>query len=187
MPRKKKETPSNEYVMVDPNILIPYENNPRLNAAAVDYVANSIRELGFGSPILVDDGLVIIAGHTRLQAALKLGLTSVPVIIMHGITPEKARAMRLADNKSGEQSGWDLDALDIELDALSDVFNMEDFGFLDQKYEEFDDYAEEEDDIPVETSADREKYGVYVEFTSQDAQREFFDRMVNEGMVCRYS
>lgn len=180
----KKETKTNEYVMLDPKDIFPYENNPRINDAAVDYLVNSIRELGFGAPILVDKDRVIIAGHTRQKAALKLGLKEVPVVILKDITKEQARAMRLADNKVPEASGWNLDLLDIELDSLKDVFDMEDFGFLDNKYEEFD--VDEDDDIPVETegTAD-ERFGVLVEFPSQDAQREFFDRMVREGMDCR--
>lgn len=183
---KKKETKQNEYVMMDPSKLVPYENNPRLNAAAVDYVANSIQQLGFGAPILVDKDMVIIAGHTRRLAAMKLGLKEVPVVVMNSITPDQARAMRLADNKSGEQSGWDLDALDIELDALDGIFDMEDFGFLDQKYEMFDAETEEEEDegIPVVRPEDR-KLGVYVECTSEDDQRQLMDRLINEGRICR--
>ena len=181
----KKEAKKNEYVMLDPKDIFPYENNPRINDAAVDYLVNSIRELGFGAPILVDKDRVIIAGHTRQKAALKLGLKEVPVVILNDITKEQARAMRLADNKVSEASGWDLDLLDIELDSLKDVFDMEDFGFLDNKYEEFDD-EEEEEDLPVETGGGvDERYGVLVEFPSQDAQREFFDRMIGEGMDCR--
>ena len=183
----KKKIPEREFRMMDPAKLVPYENNPRLNAAAVDYVANSIRELGFGAPIIVDKDLVIIAGHTRQLAALKLGLEEVPVVIMNGISPDQARAMRLADNKSGEQSGWDLDALDIELESLDGIFDMEDFGFLDNRYEEFDDDDEDEEEIPVENPGKKESYGVFVEFASVEEQRAFYDRMVNEGMVCRYA
>ena len=182
---KKKETPDNEYKMVSPSELIPYENNPRLNGEAVDYVANSIRELGFGAPIIVDDKMVIIAGHTRLQAAQKLGLEKVPVVIMHKITPEQAKAMRLADNKISEKSTWDLSALDIELDALKDVFDMEDFGFLDMKYEEFDDIGEEEDDDDEGTPVARTKYPVTVDFLSEEEQREFYEECLGRGYVCK--
>ncbi len=69
-------------VMMSPSELIPYENNPRNNDGAVDAVAKSIQEFGFRSPIIVDKNKVIIAGHTRLKASLKLGLKEVPVIVM---------------------------------------------------------------------------------------------------------
>ena len=182
---KKKEIRWNEYVELSPSELIPYENNPRLNAAAVDYLANSIDKLTFGGPILVDDDMVIVAGHTRLQAAMKLGLKKVPTVILHGISKDQAKAMRLADNKVPESSTWDLAALDIELDGLKDVFDMEDFGFLDQKYEMFDAEDIEEDDAPERAVEVEKSYGVLVECASEDEQREFIERMVNEGRSCR--
>jgi len=182
---KKKETTENEYRMVARSALKPYENNPRLNAAAVDYVANSIRELGFGAPILVDKDMVIIAGHTRLQAAEKLGLEEVPVVILNNITPEQARAMRLADNKTAEQAGWDIQALDIELDSLKDVFDMEDFGFLDMKYEDFDDGSEEEEDIPVENGPAEQTYGVYVDCRDERERDSVMEMLINEGLSCK--
>src|SRR5579871_7032530 len=85
----------------------PYENNPRINEAAVDAVAASIREYGFRQPIVVDEEGVIIVGHTRYKAALKLGLTEVPVHVAVGLTPAQARAYRLADNQTATMSSWD--------------------------------------------------------------------------------
>ena len=93
----------------------PYESNPRVNDKAVDAVAASIREFGWRVPIVVDEAGVIIAGHTRLLAARKLGLKEVPVHVAVGLTPEKAKAYRLADNKLHELSEWDYDLLPIEL------------------------------------------------------------------------
>ena len=85
----------------------PYEKNPRKNDAAVDAVANSIAEFGFQNPIIVDKDMTIIAGHTRWKAAKKLGMKEVPVIIASELTEEQARALRLADNKTGELAEWD--------------------------------------------------------------------------------
>ena len=65
-------------VMKNPSELLIYENNPRNNEAAVDAVANSIKEFGFKVPIVITKDLVIIAGHTRLKASLKLGLATIP-------------------------------------------------------------------------------------------------------------
>lgn len=81
--------------------LVPYANNPRNNDNAVDAVAASIREFGFKVPIIVDKDNVIVAGHTRLKAAEKLGLSSVPVIRADNLTEEQVKAFRLADNKTG--------------------------------------------------------------------------------------
>jgi DNA modification methylase len=98
----------------------PYENNPRLNDAAVDAVAASIREFGFRQPIVVDEQGVIIVGHTRYKAALKLGLTEVPVHVAVGLSPLQARAYRLADNQTAQLSGWDDEKLAQELAQLQD-------------------------------------------------------------------
>src|SRR5215468_7665980 len=85
----------------------PYPGNPRVNDAAVDAVAASIREFGFRQPIVVDTEDVIVVGHTRYKAALKLGLERVPVHVAKGLTPAQAKAYRLADNQTATLSGWD--------------------------------------------------------------------------------
>ena len=117
-----------EIRMMSPSELIPYENNPRFNDAAVDQVAESIKAFGFRSPIIVDRKMVVIAGHTRLKAAEKLGLKEVPVIVASDMTDQQAKAYRLADNKTAEAAMWDFDMLDFELDGIAD-FDMADFGF----------------------------------------------------------
>jgi len=107
----------------------PYENNPRFNKEAVSKVASSIKKFGFKNPILVDKNNVIIAGHTRLEAAKKLGLEEVPCIVASDLTEKQAKALRLADNKVAEFSSWDYLKLDEELKALGDAFDFSDFGF----------------------------------------------------------
>src|SRR6516162_2307581 len=91
----------------------PYANNPRQNDSGVDAVATSIREYGFRQPIVVDEENVIIVGHTRYKAALKLGLEMVPVHVAVGLTPAQAKAYRLADNQTATLSQWDDDKLPI--------------------------------------------------------------------------
>lgn len=108
--------------------LIPYENNARDNDGAVDAVAKSIAEFGFQVPIIIDSGNVIVAGHTRLKAAQKLGLEKVPCLIADDLTPEEIKAFRLIENKTNELASWDDKALNVELSELTD-FNMEEFGF----------------------------------------------------------
>ena len=80
----------------------PYDQNPRINDSAVAAVASSIREFGFRQPIVLDKDGVIVVGHTRWKAAQQLGLTEVPVHVALDLTPEAARAYRIADNKTGE-------------------------------------------------------------------------------------
>jgi DNA modification methylase len=99
----------------------PYEGNPRVNDAAVEAVAHSIRSYGFRQPIVVDKDGVIVVGHTRWKAAKALGLEQVPVHVALDLTPEQARAYRVADNKTAELAEWDKDLLRIELEALKDL------------------------------------------------------------------
>lgn len=105
-----------------------YENNPRKNDSAVEYVANSIKEFGFKVPIVIDADNVIVCGHTRLKAAKKLGLKVVPCIVADDLTEEQIKAFRLADNKTGEIAEWDLDLLGEELDGILDI-DMTSLGF----------------------------------------------------------
>ena len=101
--------------------LIPYTNNPRINDSAVDMVASSINEFGFKVPIVVDKNNIIIAGHTRLKAAIKLGLKEVPCLVASDLTPAQIKAFRIADNKTNEFAEWDWTILDIELAELKDM------------------------------------------------------------------
>lgn len=112
----------------------PYENNPRKNSNAIDLVANSIKHFGFRVPIILDKNNVIVAGHTRLKASEKLGLKQVPCIIADDLTEEQIKAYRLADNKVAEESYWDYDLLDLELEDIKDL-KMDLFGFEDNEIE----------------------------------------------------
>lgn len=127
--------------IIDKNIdeLIPYENNPRRNDAAVEYVANSLKEFGWKQPVVIDKDGVIIAGHTRHKAALQLGMKTIPCLMADDLTPEQVKAYRLADNKVAELAGWDFEALEFELADLDMEFNMSNFGFDFIKDDEYTD------------------------------------------------
>ena len=103
--------------------LFPYARNARkIPQAAIDKVAASIHEFGWRQPIVVDADRVIVAGHVRLLAARQLGETKVPVHIAIGLTPGQIKAFRLMDNRSHQESGWDMELLApemAELQALS--------------------------------------------------------------------
>lgn len=96
----------------------PYPGNPRINDQAVDAMDRSIQEFGFRQPIVVDTGGVIIIGHTRYKAALKLGPETVPVHMATNLSPEQIRAYRIADNRTSELSDWNYELLPIELGEL---------------------------------------------------------------------
>jgi hypothetical protein len=118
-----------DIIETDVTKIKPYQNNPRDNKASVNKVANSIKEFGFKVPIVIDRNNVIVAGHTRWLAAQSLGMNNVPCIIADDLTKEQIRAFRLADNKVGETSEWNLPALELELLELKDFFDMQSFGF----------------------------------------------------------
>lgn len=109
----------------------PYEGNPRIiPESAIEKVAASIKTYGWRQPLVVDSEGVLVVGHTRLKAAQRLGLASVPVHVAIDLSPEAARAYRLADNRTGEESRWNPDALDFELQALGGVgFDLALTGF----------------------------------------------------------
>ena len=116
----------------------PYDKNPRRNDKAVEAVAKSIREFGFRQPIVVDSAGVIIVGHTRYKAALKLGLKTVPVHVAADLTPQQARAYRLADNRTAETAEWDVELLPIELGELrGDGVDLKLLGFTDRELAEY--------------------------------------------------
>lgn len=108
----------------------PYDQNPRINDPAVDAVAASIKEFGFRQPIVVDEHGIIIVGHTRYKAALKLGLELVPVHVAVGLSAAQAKAYRIADNQTATLSTWNDERLPIELADLQSMgFDLNLTGF----------------------------------------------------------
>ena len=134
----------------------PYEKNPRKNAEAVKYVKASIEKFGFKQPIIVDSNRVIIAGHTRLEAAKSLGMAEVPCIVADDLTDAQVKALRLADNKVAEFSEWEMNLLGEELGELAEIsdIDMGDFGFDLSEFNNIglDDKETEvvEDEVPEE-------------------------------------
>lgn len=121
--------PQIEHVSVDK--LIPYANNARTHSdAQVAQIAASIKEFGFNNPVLISEDGTIIAGHGRLMAARKLGLTEVPCIKLSHLTPTQRKAYVIADNQLALNAGWNEELLTIELDELlADNFALEVLGF----------------------------------------------------------
>lgn len=138
-------------VMVPVAALKPWAGNPRKNDPAVDDVAASIKRFGFGAPIIArQENGEVIAGHTRLKAAIRLKLAAVPVRYLD-LSAEEAHAYALADNKLGEKAEWDvaglaklsaeLDLLALgwtgtEMDAITKELDEEDYGGMTNKERE---------------------------------------------------
>lgn len=126
--------------------IIPYAQNPRCNDEAVDAVASSIAEFGFQVPCVIDCHNILITGHTRLKAAKKLGLKTIPCICAETLTPAQVKAYRLADNKVSELATWDMSLLESELAQLDDLqFDMTPYGFDEIPDDECSDNS---DDLP---------------------------------------
>lgn len=119
--------------MIKATDLIPYANNARTHSdEQVTQIASSIKEFGFTNPVLIDSDNGIIAGHGRIQAALKLDMVEVPTICLENLTKPQIKAYILADNRLAENAGWDLDLVSIELQELKDLdFDIELTGFSD--------------------------------------------------------
>lgn len=140
----------------NPEELIPYEKNPRDNRAALDAIELSIEEYGFTNPILVNEEKVILAGHTRREAAILAGLEKVPYIVVDGLTEAQQKAYRLADNKLSELSIWDEDLLKEELeDLLDEDYDISLTGFSDV---DLTDLLKDEEDLEdIELEEPKEK------------------------------
>jgi DNA modification methylase len=117
---------------------VAYARNARkIPDSAVDKVAASIKEFGWHQPIVVDEEGVIVAGHTRLLAAKKLGLKKVPVHIAKELTPAQIKAYRLMDNRSHEEAEWDLELLPLKLEDLKCLnYDLSLTGFNDQELDQ---------------------------------------------------
>lgn len=148
--------------------LIPYIRNPRKNDEAATKVAASIKEFGFKQPIVVDKNMIIVAGHTRLLAAQKLGLKKVPVIIADDLTESQIKAYRIADNRVAEEAEWDYDLLKLEINDLVDLdFDLIETGFsqdeLDNILNEKTDGLTDPDEVPEAPEEPTTKLGdIYI-------------------------
>ena len=114
--------------------LIPYANNSRTHSdEQVNQVASSIKEFGFTNPVLVEPDGGLIAGHGRVMAAQKLSLDEVPCIVLEGLTEAQKKAYVIADNQLALNSGWDMDALKLEMESLKEMeFDIDLLGFDDE-------------------------------------------------------
>ena len=142
-----------ELQQVEVRDLIPYINNAKTHPEEqVIKIAASIKEFGFNAPILVDGDNQIIAGHGRLQAAKKIGLKAVPVVVLDHLSEAQKKAYILADNRLGEVGGteWDMELVSLELESLNELdFDLDLTGFsIDDILPEETEGLTDEDSVP---------------------------------------
>lgn len=151
----------------------PYENNPRDNSKAVEYVKQSIQEFGWQQPLVLDKENVIIVGHTRYLAALELGYDTVPCVIADNLSDAQARAYRLADNKTSDYSVWDNKLLLGELEALDEIDDSIFTGF--DWGDTFDNVLDEHDkDVVLNNDV-----GVMYEITFKSETKDKIDTIIS--------
>jgi ParB-like chromosome segregation protein Spo0J len=169
--------------MVKTDDLIPYVNNSRTHSdEQVTQIASSIKEFGFTNPILTDGEGGIIAGHGRLMAAKKLGLTEVPTIALEGLTEAQKKAYVIADNRLALNASWDMDVLIQEVEILSELdFDLSLLGFDDIELAKMFDNEEPE----LKEQEYNEVFNVIVECSDEFEQEKIFNRLDTEGYKCR--
>lgn len=139
-----------KYIEIDIADLVPYDKNPRRNDMAVDDVAESMEQVGYITPIVIDENRQILAGETRCKALKKRRVKRDKVLQVFGLTEEQKKKYRLLDNKVGEIAEWDPELLAGELEEVD--FGDFDFGF-DELMAELADISEE-DGAPLSTAVE---------------------------------
>ena len=166
--------------------LIPYASNSRTHSdAQVAQIAASIREFQFTNPILIDGDNTIIAGHGRLLAARKLGMESVPAIVLDHLSKAQQRALVIADNQLALNAGWDIQLLKAEIEDLNlGGFDLELLGFDDKFLNTMFDEKIPETSIADEQSVDA-VFEVAVTCKNEEEQERVFEMLTTEGFPCR--
>ena len=166
-------------VWKDPNELTPYAKNARKNDATVPYLVNSIKRFGFRVPLVIDKAGIVVCGHTRLKAALNIGMEKVPCVVADDLTEAEIKAFRLADNKIAELSDWDFEALDLELEDVKIDFDgdMIDFGFCENA-----DKTKHDSDKKI-----KESFEIIIECTDEREMQEKYEDLLERGYTCRIS
>lgn len=167
--------------------LIPYDKNPRnISEKSVEQVAKSIEEFGWQQPIVADGDKVIIIGHTRRRAAIKLKCKLVPVVIETRLTEDQVKALRIADNRTHDYSTWDYPVLLQELEALPDDFSsILDLADWQSIVEGFENEQEAIMDLePEELAIMTDRYALTVMFeTKESAEQAAAEILLLPGVV----
>lgn len=186
MPAQKDKFPHIKIIQIDG--LIPYARNSRTHSdEQITQIAASIKEFGFLNPVIIDGENGIIAGHGRVVAAKKLGMTELPCVEADHLTEAQRRAYVIADNKLALNAGWDYEALRVELEDLAhEGFNMDLTGFDNQELLkilgegfELDEFEEKE----IQNTDD--KFQLLVEYPNENELQKAFDSANGKGLPCK--
>lgn len=181
-----------EVIMIPVGDLKPYENNARTHSESqVEQLTKSIKQFGFNNPILVQDDLTVVAGHGRLLAAKKLGMTEVPVIKLRHLTREQVKAYVLADNKLALNAGWDDEILKAELQAIQNAgeVDMEAIGFSDAEMAQLlqeaivDNAAAEWKDMPEYINEDKTAFRSIIIHMAGQAEVAEFAELIKQNIT----
>ena len=163
----------NQIVMRKISEIKPYMRNPRKNEKTVELLCKVIPKVGFNVPLVIDEKGVIVKGHARFNAAIRLGMEEVPCIITHA-DEDAIKADRITDNKISEFSEWVNEELMHEIDMISLDIDMSDFGFPMPSFDDlptFDDFADDNDD----EISEEQKQKLYEEFLERQAKENAVD------------
>ena len=168
----------------DPKDLTPYANNSKKHPTEqIDQIARQIHKYGFDVPISVDEKGVIIKGHGRRQAAIRLKMKTVPVIVRKDLDEYEKMAIRIADNKVAE-SEWDKEFLKFELGTLSrNEFDLDDTGFSLDAIDKLLNEDEVEDERKDKTI--KNIYEIVVVCSGESNQKDVYDKLTAQGFECR--
>ena len=149
--------------------LKPYKKNAKKhNKEQVEQIANSIKEFGFTQPVIIDKNMEVVAGHGRILGAKKAGLKSVPTVCLEDLTEEQIKAYRLVDNKLNE-SEWDYNLLDEELENLTEDIDMNLFGFDTRSLK---DLFEEEQEVKFKV---KPKHEVHIICSTTEQAKQIYE------------
>jgi len=180
-----------EIVMRPINTIKPYVRNPRRNEKTVELLTKLIPKVGFNVPLVIDEKGIIVKGHARFTAAIRLGMTELPCIITHA-DEEAIKADRITDNKISEYSEWITDELMEEVNSID--FDLSDIGFPKIDFENMPnseavraDIASSNAELPTEVTsktlseADRER--MYQDFLKKQEQEKKTEELKNSELA----
>jgi ParB-like chromosome segregation protein Spo0J len=163
--------------------LVPYVNNARTHTDdQITQIAASIKEFGWGAPILIDKDNGVIAGHARLAAAKKLKRATVPCVRLPHLTDAQRKALILADNRIAMNADWDVQLLAVELDELRDL--KVDLSLLGFAKAELNDLIGTPN-TPGGTIYDESRHLLLVECKTEPDLRALFEEMKERGLECK--
>jgi ParB-like chromosome segregation protein Spo0J len=164
----------NEVVMRPINTIKPYVRNPRKNDKTVELLCKVIPKVGFNVPLVIDKDGIIVKGHARFTAAIRLGMKELPCIITHA-DEEAIKADRIADNKISEFSEWVNEELMHELDMIDIDLDMSELGFPSISFDDIPDvegFSQELEKEQGHEISEEERQRLYQEFLEQQAQEQ---------------